>query len=505
MQTILDFIEAASKENPEKRAITLGENSITYSQLNNGIFNVAANAIANGAKTGDRFLYAAKPTPQSMTVALGLIKAGLVLVFADPFTSPELFTSRVKLTNARYTLANPLLYMIGRKALTPLRKLKKLTICDFATATKENFYLGSWLPGVPFGSKKVDSWINNPPASKVVWPSLTGDEDVVIVFTSGTTSDPKGVVHTLSTLSANVTSFADKFNIQAGDVIYSEPMTLGITALSRGAEWRIPVKDEALPTCDVYFAVPTEVLEALDKLEALPVESRPKVKILGTGAAPVLPSLVSRIYNILGEDTLVYGVYGMTEILPIAVVDGREKLDYSDGDLVGELIGDTQVMIAEDNEVLVRGSGLMRSYLGKVKAEWHPTGDLGKFEHNKLVLLGRKKDMFIRGNMNIYPGLYEPSLSKIEGVKEAVLVGVEDNYGNDYIVLAVSPTNEAVEYANLKKKVEKEMSKHMDIDAIPDRVIVLKNIPTMGRALKRDHKTLKSIIVNILDTEMLVS
>jgi acyl-CoA synthetase (AMP-forming)/AMP-acid ligase II len=503
MRTILDFIKESSEVNPNNPAITLGDESITYKELDEGIYNVAANAIHNGAKVGDRFLYAAKPTPESMIVALGLIKAGLVLVFADPFTSPELFASRVELTQARYTLANPLLYMIGRKALTPLRMLKKLTICDFASATKENFYLGSWMPGVPLGAKKVDTWITNPPKDEVTLPTLTGEEDVVIVFTSGTTSDPKGVVHTLSTLSANVNSFATKFGIKQGDIVYSEPMTLGITALSKGAEWQIPVKGEVLPNCDVYFAVPTEVLEMLDLLEKTPKTFRPKVKVLGTGAAPVLPSLVSRIYNILGEETTVYGVYGMTEILPIAVVDGKEKLNYDDGDLVGELIGNTQVKIAEDNEVMVSGSGLMRSYLGKEETKWHATGDLGKIVNGQLVLLGRKKDMFIRGNMNIYPGLYEPSLSKIEGVKEAVLVGVEDHYGNDYIVLAVSPIDETIKHADLQKRVKREMSKHMDSDAVPDRVMVFKKIPTSGRALKRDYLTLKTFVIDALDLEMI--
>jgi len=503
MSSIIELIRKSASEHPDLIAISSGDNKLSYRELLEGIDNAATNILASGALPGDKFLYAAKQTPQSMCLALGFIKAGLTLAFVDPFTSDELFKSRVDMVQPKWTLANPLLYTIGRKALSPARKIKSLTIADFSSAATNNLYTGGrWLPGVPLSAKSVDNWLKIPgfPVENLL--ERDENEESVIVFTSGTTSDPKGVVHTSASLAANVFAFAKRFGMSSGQVIYSEPMTLGVTALSVGAEWKIPQKGEIVPDCDVYFAVPTEVVEALDKLEELFIDDRPNVKIVGTGAAPVLPSLVKRIYSVLGKKTKVLGVYGMTEMLPIAIVDGKQKLEYSEGDLVGTLIGDAKVKIADDGEVLIQGSGLMKSYLGKEPQEWHPTGDIGKMVGpRKLALLGRKKNMFIRGNMNIYPGLYEPALSSIEGVSQAIMVGLDDYYGDDYIVLAVTPEDSSVNKETLRQRVNKEMSRHVDGDAVPDKVIVIDKMPVSGRALKINRDELKELMIKELSNE----
>jgi acyl-CoA synthetase (AMP-forming)/AMP-acid ligase II len=272
-------------------------------------------------------------------------------------------------------------------------------------------------------------------------------------------------------------------------------MTIGITALARGAQWHIPQKGESMPDCDVYFGVPTDLLGYLKDIEQLPRDQRPNVRTVGSGAAPVLPSLLNRIYDVLGDETLVYGVYGMTEMLPIAVVEGREKLAYTGaGDLVGSFVGNTTASLAADNEVIISGDGLMRGYLNKELINSLPTGDAGQIlEDGRLVLTGRKKDMFIRGHMNIYPGLYEPQLSRIEGVEQAVLVGLEDEYGDDYIALAVT-VKATYDKETVANRVRREMKFITDGDAVPDTVVILEEIPTSGRALKIDRTELKRIV-----------
>ena len=62
---------------------------------------------------------------------------------------------------------------------------------------------------------------------------------------------------------------------------------------------------------------------------------------------------------------------------------------------------------------------------------------LARIDGHRLTLLGRRKDMFIRGTQNVYPGLYEPLIAGLPGVSDAAMVGVPDEIGDDRIVVAV--------------------------------------------------------------------
>ena len=495
MLNFLDLVYAASDARPDNKAITLKGETLTYRELTAGITNVAANAVAHGAVAGDRFLFAAKPSPTSIMVTLGLLKAGLTLVFVDPFSSPDLFASRSTLVNPAYTVADSLLYTLGHPRLARARAWKNVSVCDYGSVDAGHLFIGRRLPGLPRAAVSMSDWIRSAPRGVII-PPADPDADAVITFTSGTTSDPKGVVHSLGTLSANMPVFGALLNLRPGQKIYSEPMTLGAVALSHGAEWHIPAKSDRVPDADVYFAVPTVVLATLDKIEAS--RRTPLIRTVATGAAPVLPSLVSRISHVLGESTTILNVYGMTEMLPIAVGDARLKAQRPTGDLLGTPVGDTEIRIGDNREILVRGSGLMKRYFGREPAGWHPTGDLGLVDDDgQLVMLGRKKNMLIRGNMNIYPSLYESSISLIANVEDAVIVGVGDEYGDDVICLFITVTPGA-DAERVRSEVAKDLVNHMDADAIPDHVFVIDSIPTSGRALKRDMGDLHAIAVERL-------
>ncbi len=492
---LLTLIDEAATKFPEQDAIRWGDDRVTYAQLQQQIASVAGNAIRAGAKPGERFLYAAKPNVDSLVVTLGLLRAGLTLVFVDPFSAPDLFNARARLVEASFVVADSLLYLVGHRRLARLRAWRNLNICDYSTVdTAKHWFVGSWLPGLPKGATGVSAWRHGAVDTTIVLPKLDGNADAIIVFTSGTTGDPKGVVHSLATLSANATGFASRFSLQPGEIVYSEPMTLGVVALATGATWVIPKKGEEIPEeVGVLFAVPTEVLQHLDNAESQ--KKPPRVRVLGTGGAPVLPSLIKRIGAVLGSETLVLAVYGMTEMLPVAVATGEEKLSYSlSGDLLGEHIGDTKVRISADREIEVAGSGLMTRYFGREPSVWHPTGDLGRLDADgRIVMLGRKKNMLIRGNMNIYPSLYEPGITKISGVADAVIVGVPNEYGDDRVVLFVIPADKGADEHRLQLLVEKEIVHHMDVAALPDLIRVIKSMPVSGRSLKRNMTELAAL------------
>jgi len=498
VNTILEQIETAARSHPESAAIVRGGESLTYSQLWRIVDSVSVAALEWGAKPGDRFIFGARPTPNSIAHALGLLRAGLTLVFVDPFSAQELFNSRVEMVKPRLVVADSLLYAIGSRGFAWLRRVRRINVCNYGQlGGVQHLYLGRRLPGVPLRAQSLAAWARSGrPASAPALAQPNPQADAIVTFTSGTTGEPKGVVHTLASISANVVNFANRFGIAPGSLVYAEPMTLGVVALTRGATWRIPVDSEALPqVIDVLFAVPADLSKIL--LKEGRVSQRPVVRVVGTGAAPVLPPLIEDIAATFGASTEIVNVYGMTEMLPIATCDARAKLahiaDGGRGDLVGLPMGDTKIRLATDGEIQVSGSGLMNRYFGRQPQEWHPTGDLGTIRADgQLVLLGRKKNMLIRGNMNIYPSLYEPGICTIPGVADAAIVGVPDRIGDDRVMLFVV-AKPGFDPAKVLAAVRSQVHLHMDEDALPDRVELLEAMPLSGRSLKRDPLVLTQL------------
>jgi acyl-CoA synthetase (AMP-forming)/AMP-acid ligase II len=485
MQNFVTLLETQADTGPELAAITLNGNSVSYGELVQGMYNVAYHAKQHGMVPGEKLLFACKPDIKSLTLALGLIRYGITLTIVDPMTSDELFKNRVGLVGPEYAVGAPILYHLSKHRRVAYKLLRK-QIADFSQAAPNLLSYG----GTYKEATDISNWTTGNHAESSA--SYVSSNPAIIVFTSGTTSEPKGVVHTIDTLSASIEPFAELMGIKSGSKVYSEPMTLGLVALSHGAEWIIPGKEKRFPECDVWFATPADILRGLKRIRKY--KKTPHLRTVAAGAAPVLPSLVSELESNLVADKIL-SVYGMTEMLPIAVGDARKKFDFlHQGDFVGKAVGDTFV-VAKEKELFISGPALMKKYLTSEPLTELPTGDFGTVDdEGNIILQGRKKDMFIRGDMNVYPGLYEPGLATITGVKNVALIGIPDEYGDDEIVLAVTPL-EGFSESTVKVQVEKDMAKFVDADAVPSEVVVLSQFPLSGRADKLDRTLLMTEVM----------
>jgi acyl-CoA synthetase (AMP-forming)/AMP-acid ligase II len=183
--------------------------------------------------------------------------------------------------------------------------------------------------------------------------------------------------------------------------------------------------------------------------------------------------------------TAIHAVYGMTEILPVAIADGDEKLAFEgSGDYVGELMSAVRARIS-DGELVVSGEGLALGYLGEPPLTELRTGDLARLENGRVVLGGRSKDMFIRGSTNVYPGLYEPIIAGIPGIGDAAIVGVPDAVGDDEVVLVIVPGAGYDESA-----VRRALPGLIDAAVLPDRIVTMTDLPRAGRSSKLDRAAL---------------
>jgi acyl-CoA synthetase (AMP-forming)/AMP-acid ligase II len=264
-----------------------------------------------------------------------------------------------------------------------------------------------------------------------------------------------------------------------------------------------------LPDAELLFAVPAALDAILRALDARPELTPPRLDTIVVGGAPVLRPLLSRIAERF-PNARVRGIYGMTEILPVAIVDGAEKLaaPAGDGDPVGRLVPSVDARVV-DGELVLSGPGLARGYLAELPQ--HPltelrTGDLARIEDGRLTLLGRRKDMFIRGTQNVYPGLYEPIIAGLPGVAEAAMVGVPDDIGDDRIVVVVvpaaGPPDEPTSSHPLVAAVRRALPGVIDAGVLPDAVLAAPALPRSGRSRKLDRVALTASIAPILRTAL---
>ncbi|MBD9699963.1 acyl--CoA ligase [Flavimobilis sp. GY10621] len=384
------------------------------------------------------------------------------------------------------------------------------------------------------------------PRDRASLPPLDGAREMLVVFTSGTTAAPRAVVHSGATLAAATRALGEIVAMSPGEDVVTDQMLLGVPALLAGATWTVPVVAPArdvvtagrlMAGADATFLVPADVTALLDAVEAGTVPARTAATVL-VGGAPVTRALLERATRLVPTTRWV-GIYGMTECLPVASVEAATKLAHTgDGDLVGTPVSTVDVQIlsaapdgtapdgagpdgaapratasgdaasddaapddAASGELVVSGPALMLGLLDTdgdvVRVAEHRTGDLARLASDgSVVLLGRTRDMIIRGTVNIYPGLFEPRLAALEGVGEAVLVGLPQEDGDERVALVLVPSDAAERPPRLTcdhplaEEVRPRLAEVLDHGALPDVVLVAPAVPVAGRSRKPDRQAL---------------
>jgi acyl-CoA synthetase (AMP-forming)/AMP-acid ligase II len=267
----------------------------------------------------------------------------------------------------------------------------------------------------------------------------------LLLYTSGSTSRPKGVLLHEDALYANAAAWNARYRTGPDDVVlsalspcHSFGITIGaIATLLAGA--RLSLVDHPSPASladasrrhrpTIVLAVSATFAHLARSTSATRSDFE-SVRALIGGASPLPPPIIEAIRRDLGPEVLL--TYGLTEAGPVVTANppGANRIG-----TVGTALDGVEVRIDVDGELLVRGPSIMRGYLDDPRATriaidpegWLYTGDLASMEDGYVRILGRKKDLIIRGGEKIHPEEVEEVLLAHPAVRDAAVIGVAED------------------------------------------------------------------------------
>ena len=437
-------------------AVVEGDAVLSYAELGERIDQAAAAMMATGVQAGDRVAIWASNRSEWIVAALGLQSAGAALVpvntrFKPAETAYILARSRARLLVAEAGFAgiDPAgLFQQPDEDLSPLEQVVVLPTAE----PEESLSIGvSWADFLASGESV------EPDTVQAQRQSVDADQISDILFTSGTTGAPKGVMMSHGQTLRQFFDWCDFADLREGDrylIINPFFHMFGYKAgwlacLMRGATvYPVPVFDvdrvlELVETeqITVLPGPPTVYQTVLDH-PARTGRDLSSLRVAVTGAADIPVELIRRMHDELPFQRVCTG-YGLTEAgtctgtqpgddpETIATTAGRAMPDLE----VRVADGDREAAPGETGEVLVRGFSVMTGYFDDPEATaaaidadgWLHTGDLGILDdRGYLKIAGRIKDMFIVGGFNAYPAEIENTLLGHPDVAQAAVVGVPD-------------------------------------------------------------------------------
>lgn len=505
-----DVLRARATEQPQ--AVALVEStgrSVSRAQLVEMVEQVARSLSRRGFVSGDRVLFSVKPGIDGLVLLLAVHELGGVLLPMDPGVCDALFHSRMALLRPSWVFVQGVLLCPRDGLVMRLLRTRDMQFAALGAVGGARYvHVGFRQPGgvhsTPF-RELLGGRSDRQHEPSNVPPRVHEDEaPSFIVCTSGTTAHPKAVVHSRRSLRAIVEAIGNELGMESAHVMYARDLHLVVPALLAGARVVIPrdssfrpkraLRSMAREQVTHAFLVTRDCRLLLDECERSGRTVPPPVRSLMIGAAPVRAPFLSRLRKVLPSHTVAWCVYGATEVLPIARVSLEEKVAFDgEGDLVGRAIPGVSVRVDDSGQLCVRGDRLFSGYAGDVSVSEYVTGDLARLDGDRIVLLGRAKDMIIRGEYNIYPALYEPIVEQVDGVRRAALIGSFDaSLADERVILVVEPER-GVQPADLMRRVARAVRTgplRLDSSALPDRIVV-RAIPEVGRSHKVDKAALR--------------
>jgi acyl-CoA synthetase (AMP-forming)/AMP-acid ligase II len=498
---VASYLPHMAEKMPTKKAVVFSQKGdstggnalthLTFSQLNEESSLYASGLHKLGIEKGQRALLMVKPSPEFITLAFALFRMGAIPILIDPGMGLSNLLKCIKKVEPDALIAIPIVHFIKT-----FRRKIFLSIKNSITVGRKFFWEGTTLKAIR--EKGISDFL--PVETKK-------DDPAAILFTSGSTGIPKGVLYQHGMFMAQVERIKSHYGICETDVDMPTFPLFALFSAAIGMTCVIPDMDPTKPA----KVDPKKIVSDIKKYGVTTsfgspaIWNRvgeycvkhslrlPSIKRILMAGAPVPEYVLKRFKNILSDNADTFTPYGATEALPIASISGTERLKTEAksragaGTCVGKpLVGITIIIIkitddpipewkeslllkrGEKGEIVVKGDSVTREYfrmkeqtaLAKISDDntlWHRMGDIGYFDKNsRLWFCGRKDHKVITKNNTLFTIPCEAIFNRHPDVFRSALVGIGPKKDQQPIII-IEPKKGEMPRFLFRKQFVKEL------------------------------------------------
>lgn len=502
MLTLHELIERQAQASPHAKAVTLKDQTLTYSQLQQQVVKWAAALHSRGVNAGDSFGIVMRNSPEFIITFFALVRLGARAVPVNFLLKADEIRFIFDDAGVVGVITQPPFLGNVLEAKRNLPQLRDVVVTGHRREDHLNF----------------DQLLEGADIAKDVPRSTDPQQVAMIIYTSGTTGKPKGAMLTHRNFIANAEQC-----IAMVPTLSRKDTFLCLLPMFHSFAWTVCV---VLP---IYLGCAIVVIESIQPFgEVIKQIMRHRVKIF-VGVPPIFAALLRvpfwwpmRLINplrlcISGAAALPvpvhqkfekkFGIpllegYGLTEASPVVTLNPEKKR--IPGSIGKALPGIELRILGEDGhplpggevgEICVRGENVMKGYFRQDEAtqeafqdkerQWLKTGDLGHVDSDGYVYISdRKKDLIIVKGLNVYPKEVEDVLLNHAAVQEAAVIGIPDETGDEIIRAFVTLKDGAQAE---KSELLKLCRSHLAPYKCPKDLEIRKELPknTLGKILKR--------------------
>ncbi|MDH5199810.1 MAG: AMP-binding protein [Candidatus Bathyarchaeota archaeon] len=510
------FLENSARKFPDRAGAIFYGNRVTYARLWDESRRLAAALVGLGLEKGGRVAFLLPNVPQFIVAYNAVLAAGGVVVPVNPLNPNREIAREIEETGAE-----TLIVLDRLLDKLPDERPESLIVADAAGYAPTRLRLLSRLRyrgiGLPSGALSFEKLLEGPPLNEPA--QLDPREDLAaVLYTSGTTGPPKGVMLTHYNLVANalqsyhwlrgwgysakpqpagwpvVVCAVPFFHGYGMTVAMNEAVQFGCTLVLVPEPTAVAIMDAIQRHGATHLpAIPRFIREILDHPDLGRYDLTSLTSCLSGGAA-IDPRLIERFVEVTGAGF--YNGYGLTEAGPcthctptVGAPDHRTAgLPFPDTEarIVDLQLGEVDLPPMERGELVVRGPQVMRGYwndpkgtAGALRGGWLYTGDIAYVDgEGHLYVVGRKGDRIVSGGRTVWPSEVEEALASHPMVEAAVAVGVPDPLRCSTDVRAMVTLREGADEEAAVRELLEHCRGRLEYFQVPAEIAVVASLPT---------------------------